>query len=107
MESQLMRFVSLVKSLQEGWGWSLPVQFLSPVIIEPVDTMIVEDSLRWHKVFVKVTGLSVLPLGIMQHLVSNVHHEIDLGEISYVCIGSEMISQVNFSLLGGCPVLTA
>lgn len=102
-----MRLVSPVKSLQEGWSWGLPVQFLSPVVVEPVDAMIVEDSLGWHEVFVKVAGLGVLPLGIVQHLVSNIHHEIDLVEVCQVCVGSEVVSQVNFSLLWSGPVLAA
>lgn len=107
MESQFMRFVSPVKSLEEGRGRSLPVEFLSPVVVEAVDALIVEDSLGRHEVFVKVAGLGVLPLGVMQHLVSNVHHVIDLGEISHVCVGSEVVSQVNFSLFGSGSVLAA
>lgn len=43
----------------------------------------------------------------MQHLVPNVDHVIDLGEISQVRVGSEVIAQVNFGLLGSGPVLTA
>lgn len=107
MESKLVRFISLVKSLQEGWGLCLSVILLGPVIVEPIDSVVIEDSLGWHEVFVKVADLRELPFCVVQQLIADVHSVIDAFEVSQMCISSEVVSQVNFCLLGGGPVLAS
>ena len=69
--------------------------------------MIVEDSVGRHEIFVEVAALGVLPLSVVQKLVTDVHLEIDAVEVGQVCVCSEVISKVDLGLLGRGPVLTA
>jgi len=69
--------------------------------------MIVEDSVGRHEIFVEVAALGVLPLSVVQKLVTDVHLEIDLVEVCQVGLCPEVVSQVNLGLLGRGPVLAA
>lgn len=97
--------VTAVKALQERGGWLLAVHLLRPVLIEAVDSVVVEHPVRCHEVVVEVTGVGQLPLCVVEQLVADIDQEVDAIHVGEVRIGPEVVGEVDLGLLGGGTVL--
>ena len=105
--SDFVWLVALVELLQERRCRSFSVGLRSSVVLESVDTMVIQSTLGRHQVFVQVASLTVMELSVMQHLVSKVHQVVDSHQICDLSITSEMISDVDLCLFGSSSVLAS
>lgn len=95
--SDFKGFVTSVETFEEFRRIGIACLYTSSVIVV-IDSMISDNFGRWHKVFVEVTCLGIVPLGIGEHLIANFDFVVNVCEILKVGVGSEVISHENFCL---------
>ena len=101
-----MRFMSFVETFQEGSCWSSTVELVSAIFIEQVPTMVSVGPLWRHQKFVEVASLAIMPLRLVNPLVANINHEVNVSEVGFVSMGSEMVTEEDLCLFWSGSVLT-
>lgn len=103
--SDFVWFATLVEFFEEWRSWRFSVYLWCSVVLKSVDTLVVQNSLGRHQIFVQVASLTVMELSVMQHLVSKVNQVIDSNQICDLGVSSEMIADVDLCLFGSSSVL--
>jgi hypothetical protein len=66
-------FLAMVKLLQERRGLNFSIHFLSSVILISINALVMQNSFRWHQIFIQVASLSKMELSVMKIFISYVH----------------------------------
>lgn len=100
-----MGMMASVEALKEGSGGLLAVHLLSTVLIETVDSVIVEHSVGSHEIIVEISSVGQLPLCVVQQFISNIDEEVNAMRISDVRVGSEVVGEEELGLFRSGAVL--
>lgn len=99
-----MGFMPLVEGLKEGSRLGFAVDFMSAVVVEVINALVMHSDFGGHKVLVEVTSLCEMPLCVVEHFIANVDHPINFNCVGDVGVGSEVVAHKYFGLFWACSV---